>query len=499
MPSFCASRPACRGAPAAERHHRVPPDDLAPFDGVHPSRVRHVLVHHLDHPDRGPVAVESQSGADVAGQRRRRLLRIETDPSAREPHGVEPAEHEIGVGHGRALAAEPVARGSRLGSGAGGTDAEPVHLVDPRDRAAARSDFHHLDDRDSHRKAAPLQIPVSPGDLEGSRAVGRPVLDKADLRGGAAHVQRERFGQAAFACDVTGQNRSPGGTRLDEPDGVLRGVLDRRDAAARHHQVERAGHPACPQPVLQAQEIARDQRPDVGIGAGGREALEFPDFGADFARETDGGFRQLRRQHLANRLLVRGVGVGVDEPDRHGLDPRLPPLGRHFAHRPGVEWNEDPAPGRHALVDLPPERARHERVRLVHEDVVLLEPLLESHLQDVAKPPGGQECGPRALALDEGVGRKRGAVDQDGDVPGRGRALLQDEVKGLEDARLRCARRGQHLGGVPSRGRVEDDVGKGASDIGREPALAPHPSSTSEPWTPDGRTQRAVALGARST
>ena len=75
-------------------------------------------------------------------------------------------------------------------------------------------------------------------------------------------------------------------------------------------------------------------------------------------------------------------------------------------------------------------------------------------------------------------GRESGAVDEDVDVRRGSRALLQDPVERLEDARLRGPRGRQDLGGVaPGRG-VEDDVGKRAPDVGRETAVALHVGST---------------------
>ena len=168
------------------------------------------------------------------------------------------------------------------------------------------------------------------------------------------------------------------------------------------------------------------------------------------------------------------MGVGVEEPDRDRLDPGRPPLGRDLPHPLGVERNENLAAGRNALVDLAPQRARHQRRRLVHEDVVLLEPLLEPHLQDVPEPPGGQERGPRAGALDEGVGRQRGAVDEHPDVRRGRRAPREDPIEGFEHARLRRAGSGQDLGGVAPGRSIEDDVGERAPDIGRETVVALH-------------------------
>src|SRR2546430_9203895 len=66
----------------------------------------------------------------------------------RSKTGVEVAEDEIGVGHGRLVAAPAVARRTGIGAGRIGADLEQPEGIDPGDRAAARPDFDHLDHRD---------------------------------------------------------------------------------------------------------------------------------------------------------------------------------------------------------------------------------------------------------------------------------------------------------------------------------------------------------------
>ena len=222
--------------PAPERDQGMAPDDPSPLDGVDPGRVGHVLVHHLDDPDRGPPAGEPEPIADVPPEGVLGAIGFEPDLPAREPLRVELAEDEVRVRHRRPRAAPPVARGAGLGAGARRPHPEPVHLVDARDGAAARADLHHLDDRDAYRQAASLEVPVPAGHLEGPGTLRGAVLDEADLRRGAAHVEGERFGQPALAGHVSGEDRAPGGTRLHQPDGKPGRVLDRGHPPARHHQ-----------------------------------------------------------------------------------------------------------------------------------------------------------------------------------------------------------------------------------------------------------------------
>ena len=209
---------------------------------------------------------------------------------------------------------------------------------------------------------------------------------------------------------------------------------------------------------------------DVGVRAGGRETLVLPDLRADLARQAHGRARQLRGQHLANRLLVGRVSPGVEQSHGDRLDP--------------------PPPSIRAAIALTSASSRGARIRpradtrsvtsrrsgrgtsgsgLSMNTSYCSNRFSNPHLQNVAKPPGGQERRPRALALDEGVGGERRAVDEDGDLGGGGRALLQDRREGFEDPRFGRPRGRQHLGGAAPGGGIEDEVGERAPDIGGHP------------------------------
>ena len=76
----------------------------------------------------------------------------------------------------------------------------------PRDRAAAGADLDHVDHRDAHRDAAALGETIGSRDLEMARLLRGVVVDQRDLRGGAAHVERQRAVVAAAArrCGAPG-------------------------------------------------------------------------------------------------------------------------------------------------------------------------------------------------------------------------------------------------------------------------------------------------------
>src|SRR2546428_7025866 len=79
--------------------------------------------------------------------------------------GADPAEHQIGVGDGRLVAAAAVAGRARHRLGAVRPDAQGAAVVDPGDRAAAGADRVDVDDRDADRGAGEAGLA---GDLRGA-------------------------------------------------------------------------------------------------------------------------------------------------------------------------------------------------------------------------------------------------------------------------------------------------------------------------------------------
>jgi hypothetical protein len=135
------------------------------------------------------------------------------------------------------------------------------------------------------------------------------------------------------------------------------------------------------------------------------------------------------------------------------------------AHRGHVEIAQD-AP---AAVEPPghgeAQRPGDERQRALHVHVVLLEPLLIAHLEDVAHPLGGDERSSGALPLDQRVRGQGRAVDEDRDLRRRQPHRGEHAPDPVEDADF-GRRRGQHLGAVAPGGALEDHVGERAADVG---------------------------------
>ena len=117
---------------AAEGDHGAVLQLLAALDGMDAGGVRHVLLDDLADAERGVEAGEAKRLADRLVDGDARLLGRELDAAAGEVAGIEPAQHDVGVGHGRLGAAAAVARRAGLGAGALGADIDAARANRPR-------------------------------------------------------------------------------------------------------------------------------------------------------------------------------------------------------------------------------------------------------------------------------------------------------------------------------------------------------------------------------
>ena len=142
-------------------------------------------------------------------------------------------------------------------------------------------------------------------------------------------------------------------------------------------------------------------------------------------------------------------------------------------HRPLVERNQDLAPVAHPLGHRPAQVPRHEGSRPVDGDVVLLEAVLEGHLDRVPEPLGDEERGLRAGALDEGVGGEGRAVDEEVDLARRDPRRADRLADRRDHPHLGGVGGGQHLGGdraFTATARLQGDIREGPADIHGETA-----------------------------
>src|SRR5215510_5021733 len=98
--------------------------------------------------------------------------------------------------------------------------------------------------------------------------------------------------------------------------------------------------------------------------------------------------------------------------------------------------------------------------------------MLEGDLDRISEAFGDDQRGPRALALDDGVGGKRGAVDDEAKLAGLDTRLLHHLIHTRQHAFLGRPRRGQHLHAGELALPVEAEIGESAADVDRQTSFA---------------------------
>ena len=192
-----------------------------------------------------------------------------------------------------------------------------------------------------------------------------------------------------MAGDLGGEDRAARRTQFDEPDREADGGLDRGKPASRQHQKQRADEPLLPQHRFEIGEVTADHWLDIGVGAGGREALVFAHLGGHVARQGDRDPGQPFGEDLAGAALMRRVRKAVQKADRDRLDAVVAEAVGQRRYPSLVERHQHPAARVDALAHRKAQPPRDQRRRQVDIDVILLEPVLVPDLDRVAEPLGG--------------------------------------------------------------------------------------------------------------
>ena len=367
-----------------------------------PRRARHLVVHHLQDRRRGPGLVEAERVADPGADDAAHRVDVRRAVEAADGAGVDAAEQQVGVGHGRLGTALAVADRPRRGARALRPHAQDAALVHPRDAAAAGADGLDVHHRHAERHAV--------GDVLLRRRRRHAAAHDGDVEAGAAHVAADEVGEAGGSAEVRGGDDAGGRPRHDRLHRLLAGDAGGHHAAValHHQQLGLAGAGA--QPAGDALQVAGHDGLDVAVERGGAAALELAhlaqyvgaqgdvDLGPDLARERTGP------------AFVVGIEIGVDEVD----DQRL---GAGRVRRPGglphlvfVELGHHRAGGIDPLGDLEAALARDDRLEVTHH-APRVGPGAAAELQRVAEALGGDQGAAHPLALQHGVGADRGAVD----------------------------------------------------------------------------------------
>ncbi len=297
------------------------------------------------------VALHAQPVGDRF-QGRCRGGRIERHAPAEEGRRVDDAECHVAVGQRRLAPAPPVADRSRVGAGGQGADLEEALCVDPDDRPSSGPDRTYIDDRHDEREIA---------DEGGGGEFGRAALADRDVRRRPAHVEGDQLGPPRGGAESRRGHHTGGGAGENGIDRPGARGLEAERAAVVGGDVDGRGDAHPFQTRLQAIEIARHQRMDVGVEPGHEATLIFPDLGPDQARFRDEHAREPLAKSRSGGRLQACVPVGVEQQDRDGLDLRLPqPLGQRVDLREVERHHHGPI-GTLAGADLEDEVTRHQR------------------------------------------------------------------------------------------------------------------------------------------
>ena len=381
-----------------------------------------------------------------------------------KPRRIQPAQHQIGVGDGR-RPASPVTGGPRISSGAGRPHAG-AQAVEGQDRAAAGRHRLHI----QHGRADPRA-----GDHGPVLALERSGK-AADIRRGAAHIEPQHGLRSGRPRGLGDTDRAASGAR---EDGVppAKGAGPNQSAARTHEPQGRPAHGPLHPPHIVAQ-----HRGQIGVGHRGFGARQEAGQGADFVRDADmgepGGPGQLSRP-----LFMDRVQVGVQEGDGatgEAFQDRVMQAGGKVLQIKGLQHQPI---RRQPLTGL--DRPLIKRLWLDDVESKQLGPRLVPDDQRIAKPPRGDEQGPGAPPLQQGVGRDRRAHLDGADLFGgerRARRHGQQAAHALDGGVLVVGGLGQELGRAdPAARRAHQHIGKGAAAIDPElqPRLA-HPQALEE-------------------
>ena len=167
-----------------------------------------------------------------------------------------------------------------------------------------------------------------------------PVLREADVGRGAADVERDHVVVAGLLAGPDAADDAGDGAGHEQVDRPRDRALRRGHAARRRHQVELRPDLQRLELLLEAADVARDLRADVGVEADGREALVLAVLRQDLRRDREEGLGELLAHDLGHALLVRRVEEREEEADGDGLDAGLLQLPDALARPLLVERHE---------------------------------------------------------------------------------------------------------------------------------------------------------------
>src|SRR5262249_2322418 len=224
---------------------------------------------------------------------------------------------------------------------------------------------------------------------------------------------------------------------------------------------------SAPQDALEATQVAREPRADIGVDDGRARPLVLAVLTRDEVRERDLAFETECPERTRDGKLMDRVRIAVDEANGDGFDAlcRGPLGGRPGVLFPGGRLGG--AVGPDSLDEREPESAGDERRRILPEQVVHGIAVTAPQLENVPEAGRGEQPDDPALPLEERVQPHRGPVEEETDgleQPARDRSVddLRDPLlAGISPPR---PLRNRDLSG---RVVVEAEVGERSADVDR--------------------------------
>ena len=227
---------------ATERQQREPSRIDATPHRDEPNALRHVGVDHAMHTFGRGDAIDLQRGRQPI-QRLLRRARVERARAAEEVVRIEITKHKVGIRHRRFATAAPIARRSRHRARAFRTDMQDAARIDAADRAAAGAEADDVE--------AVQRQPVA---ADAATAYQRRFAldDQADIRAGAAHVERDQVVAVQQLRRIATARDAAGGTRQHTAGRHARRLVDRRHAAMRLDDQDRPAIARLDKPLFQS-------------------------------------------------------------------------------------------------------------------------------------------------------------------------------------------------------------------------------------------------------
>ena len=164
-----------------------------------------------------------------------------------------------------------------------------------------------------------------------------------------------------------------------------------------------------------------------------------------------------------------GIGVGMKEGDGDAFHVLRAQSWHQRPHGGFVKRQPHAAMRVDALRHREAKRARHQRLRLVDREIILIVAALGADIEHVAETFRRDQRRLRAPAFDDGVGCERGAVNEDVDVTDVGAGVGQNETHPVQHRLLGTNGRRQHLARLAIPPDVQHDIRERTSDIDGKP------------------------------